>query len=846
MPDITKRMDRAEITKRIERAEKLLQKGKPADALQEYQQVLLADPANDAVAQMAADLCLSLQRVPEAAKLLGELFNRQVQASDATRASLTYKKLARYVLPTWDQKLAYAQLLERSHRKSALETYEDVLQELTKQGRKQDALSVLNKIVALDSTERNLVRFAELCAELGDGQAASAAFLRVAELAKASGAKPGEWIERAYSENPSDPQIALAYSNGLLEQGQLGAAIFVLESQVNSGSNSPELRQCYAKALLSANRLADAEPVVWSLFEEDPARVQEVTNLIGQLLDSRAEDEAVALAHKLEQFQRRKGERRAFVGQMQGVTNGHRASAKMLEFMAAQFNESNREGDYAQTLLKLFDLYFETGNYLKAADCLDRAAEVDAYEKGHQKRLELLRGKIDDNRFRVIASRLANVSESFDEPVKNEEKLLGAATLQDLMLQAEILVQYGMRSKALERLQRIQELFPHEEERNQNLLQLYMTAGLVPEYTDSHGASDAAAASVSTHGDVDVSNFTRAAEITRKIYQQTTADAVLATTVTEIGAEWKVNRCMVAMRKPGLPATILKEYCAEGSPADTNAWTEIISLLHNLAINRGSATYYDVSTVSELQPIRSLLGSLKISSILVLPLANGTEHVGVLILASSTPRRWNSNHEALLKNICDQVAIALHNAGLRRLVKSLSVTDEKSGLLKRASYLDLLSAEVRRGVQHNRPLTIVLMQCGQRAALIKELGEALLETMMQKVGQLLAANIRQNDLVFRYDAATAAIVLPETSEPQARAAVEKLQKLISDIRLPEKQFNIPLNVGIAEAFMRQNYDAVDIVTEVINRAEMALESSLARGPGNLMSLSPSLSSAAVA
>ena len=31
------------------------------------------------------------------------------------------------------------------------------------------------------------------------------------------------------------------------------------------------------------------------------------------------------------------------------------------------------------------------------------------------------------------------------------------------MLQAEILVQYGMRGKAIERLQRIQELFPHEE-----------------------------------------------------------------------------------------------------------------------------------------------------------------------------------------------------------------------------------------------------------------------------------------------------------------------------------------------------------------------------------------------
>src|SRR5437899_11591951 len=97
MADTTKRMDRAEIAKRVERAEKLLQKGKTADALQEYMQVLADDPQNDNVRQMAAELCLSQQRTGEAVKLLSELFERQVESGDNTRASLTYKKLSRYV-----------------------------------------------------------------------------------------------------------------------------------------------------------------------------------------------------------------------------------------------------------------------------------------------------------------------------------------------------------------------------------------------------------------------------------------------------------------------------------------------------------------------------------------------------------------------------------------------------------------------------------------------------------------------------------------------------------------------------------------------------------------------------
>src|SRR6202023_2946912 len=155
----------------------------------------------------------------------------------------------------------------------------------------------------------------------------------------------------------------------------------------------------------------------------------------------------------------------------------HRGSLDLLEFMSELLNASNREGYYCQTLLKLFDLHCGMGNYAKAAECVDRAADVDAYEPGHQKRLEMLRGKIDENRFKVIASRFTSMAKA-TEPAKTEGPTLGAAALQDLMLQAEILVQYGMRSKAIERLQRIQELFPGEEERNQDLQQLYLAAGM--------------------------------------------------------------------------------------------------------------------------------------------------------------------------------------------------------------------------------------------------------------------------------------------------------------------------------------------------------------------------------
>ena len=200
----------------------------------------------------------------------------------------------------------------------------------------------------------------------------------------------------------------------------------------------------------------------------------------------------------------------------------------------------------------------------------------------------------------------------------------------------------------------------------------------------------------------------------------------------------------------------------------------------------------------------------------------------------------------VLKTISDQIVIALNNAGLRRLVKSLSVTDEQSGLLKRASYLDLLSAETRRAVQQGTPVTVVLMQFGKSSVMIKEYGEAAVEALMRQIGQLFAANIRQNDLAFRYESTTIALVLGETAEKEALMAVDKLRKLLAEVRPADRQEPLPFSAGVAEAVVRQQYDPVDIVTEIINRAELALDMAIAQGMGRVVSLAATLSTAAVA
>ena len=329
------------------------------------------------------------------------------------------------------------------------------------------------------------------------------------------------------------------------------------------------------------------------------------------------------------------------------------------------------------------------------------------------------------------------------------------------------------------------------------------------------------------------------AEITRKLYHQGNAEGVLKTTANEIGANWRTARCIAALRKPGLPPSSVQEYHMEGLiPASSAALVSLVETLQDLAVARGTATIGDAGNAPELMGVRAAVEELQIESLLALPLTEGNDQIGVLILTQNVGRVWQASEVLVIRTLSDQVLIALNNAGLRRLVKNLSVTDEKSGLLKRASYLDLLQAETRRGLQQGTAVTVLLMQFGRRNALIKEYGEQAVTAVMEQIGQLFSANIRTNDLAFRYETTTVALVLGDTGEKEALLAVGKLRRLLGEVRFPGKDKGVEFSAGLAQAVMRQHFDPVDIVTEVANRADHALELAVAKGAGEVVSQAP--------
>src|SRR5437868_3904263 len=743
-----------DISKRLEKAEKYLQKGKMKDALEEFMAAVEEDPENNAVRERASDLCISLNQNKEAANLLGVLFDRLSNASDQAKAIVTYKKLARMATPRVEQTFRYAQYIEKSNKKEAIELLQRSAEDFIKAGRKDDALGAYKHLVTLEASLENLKAEGELAASLGEGKTAASAFFHAGELERAANRDGHGWFERAYKLDAGNVEAALAYAQSLVDRGDGAAALRISKPLAGQADCSDKVTEVYARSLLALKRPADAEPIIWQLYEKDAKRITEVAQLIGTLIDVEEYPRALELAKKAGEVEDKHGRQRDFVSLLKDVVDRHPPGTEFLEHMVLMFNASNREHDYCDTLTKLFQLYYAQGNFLKAGDSLDAAAEVDPYEKGHQKRLEMLKGKIDGNRFRAIANRFSGTAKGGTPEEKAEMPAdAGEPTiLDDFMLQAEIFLQYSMRSKAVERLERVSKLFPREEDKNEKLRGLYMSAGFMPKYAD--GSSSGAAGAPNTvqvnartvptpapgiasqptvmftspaarptpppgtaaaHDESGVDNIARVTEITRNIYRQANVKGVLFAAVNDIGRHWNASRCVAGLCTPGKPPSAALEYCAPGvKQSDVMAIVKLIGTMQQLAIGQGTVSIVNVKSAPELAPIRQFVDALNIESVLAVPLVDGEDHQGILILEQcGAPRVWRPTDALVLKTIADQMVLAVNNSKLRNLMKTLAVTDEKSGLLKRASYIDVLLSETRRALEQNSTASVMLLHFGK-------------------------------------------------------------------------------------------------------------------------------------
>ena len=853
-----------DVIKQLERARRTLEKNKLREAIAEYQAVVDESPTNQEAIQALADIYTRLNEPAQAALYYGAQFDRLVEAGDAAKAAAIFGRFLRPYPQPPDRLMRYAMLLQKQNRLGeAIEQYGGAATLYLEQTREVEALACYESIALLDpENPARHVALAELAERLGHADLATRSYVRSGQLALASGGldEALEFFGRAHRLSPDDRSGALLFAEAKLRKGDAEGAAQLLEPFSPSGNDTTFLA-LFGEALLRTNRLDRARECFEAYYKHKPDSYGKMFELAAAYIRAGEDEKAATLLVQTKEWMRTARKEAELSSQLDRLAASHPVSLPLAEVIATAYEELNREAKYFDALMRLFDIYLAAGRMKEACEALDRLVDIDPYDYRNHERIAKLEGKVDPGFLQNIlarAAKAATVSTRTDgfsgagseagSAVPVSEEIRAQQALDDLIVQVEIFLQYSLSSKAIERLERIGEMFPGEEDKNERLRALYERAnwwpkGTVPKPAPKAAPPAAAAPPVTvaetaapslagptaadTHRDL-----AAIAEINRLMYRQPTPREVLATTAAEIGKHLAVSRCLLVVGSAGEGAQLTAEYSAPGVPA---AGAGKIAFISGLL----SKSTPDSLGGIELQGAEApALRELGLESALGVLLTDKESQAssGALLVGDTSERKWKPNESFFLQAVGDQLVLSVNHTRLRSLVRSLAVADEKTGLLSRGAYLDCLLVESNRARSQSTQLSLAVLHVDRGNELLRQHGEAAVDQYVEQLAKSLFGAVRQTDIGVKYTAWSLAFILPDTSLENARVLAEKLRQVAATVRPSWGQQDLTVSAVVAEATSRPGDETEDRVTEWINRAEAGLDEARQRGGNTLIEL----------
>src|SRR3981189_1783370 len=771
-----------DVSKHLERAKRFLEKNRVEDAIEAYLAVLDEAPQHQEATQALGDLYARMDQPERAAVYYGLLFDLLVDPKDEPKGLAIYNRFLRagrgQQPPERIARYAFLQQ-KQNHPDEAIEQYTKAAELFTTASREEDALFCWERIAQLDPENKNRqLKLAEAAERQGKNALAARAFLRAGQLASASGAAADALnvLGRAHRLAPQERSVALLYAQANLQSGNAVRAAALLEPFAGTESDAMFL-DTYGDALMRSGNLERAREVLDRLILEKKEGMTRLFDLADHYAAAGQDQKAVEILVVVKRRMFADKRQNEFAALTDALAAKHLHSQAVLEFSASIYNELNRESQYFEILIKLFDVYLHSGNVAKAAESLERLVDIDAYDYRNQERLELLRGRVDEAYLKRVGSRLAKSGtetaahtshpapgQSVAPPPPLSEEGRHRQALEDLIVQTEIFLQYSLQSKALERLQRIAAMFPGEEEHSARLANLYQLANwwppgaAKPKTEPAPAAAAAPAAAIVEPAPTPITGKTgvysadtlrdlsKISEINQKIFRQQTPRAMLNTAVNEVGTYLRGTRALAVVGAPGRPPEMAAEFCAHGVRPAPGA--QVVLLLAQMEKAEPDELGGLIANATD----GSILGELGLETALGLMITDKETQMpaGMLIIGYAEEHKWKPNEAYFLQAIGDQMLMSVSHTRLRSLVRRMGVSDERSGLLSRSSYQSCLLTEADRARTQGTPLALTILQIDRGAELLRQQGESPLERFLEQLARSLQPIRRENQGCGKY------------------------------------------------------------------------------------------------
>jgi tetratricopeptide (TPR) repeat protein/GGDEF domain-containing protein len=866
--------------KRIEKAQKNLQKGKTREALEEYLALYHDDPTDPDLLQTIADLYVQTHQSEEAIRAYHTLIDQAQTEGAINKAIFLHRKIIK-LRPNDPQKildLAHF-MLQNSKVSDAVQEYLNAAQLLIKQAKVTAAIHCYERIVELMPDETvHLETLGKFAAANKEMEVAERALLAAGKqhLAMKNLVEAVADFKEVIQLNPKNVETVLTVAHLYASEKRWEMVAELLDNAVQANPLHPQLLDELGAANVHMNRLDKAEQAWSRLFQVKPDSYPHLVSLAEKWVQANNPANAYAIAMKLKEHCFRIRQYPVVIGLLESIIQQNPNDVAVLSQLAALYLSLNNRDEYKQSLEKMFEAYWVAGNYAMAGEVLDNLISGDPSDLAHGDRLERLKTKLPPAAIQPLEAHLEKVGvyrRSMDRKAEQQAELEKqteppasgvAATheaIEDLFLQAELLLKYQMTDRALAPLKKLETMLPLPPEFRERYVALcretgHPVAGGLEETSSPvpKPVGPTAAGSRVTSGVRPVeTNVGRGIEalagIYRKVHLQQGAKGVLYTSVHELGKLLHVSRCFAALSSAAKPASTYIEYCEpKRAKSDSSSLVPLLQFCEEtVVVNRRPLYSERVAEDPEFEKIRPELRTLGVQSLVVWPLLSQEQVIGFVGLQQADEiRSWTGEEILILQTVTEQIAVALAHARLRHLVKTLAVIDEETGLIGRHSFFDCLVSEIDQARRQGTTLSLALLELSHLEELERMQDSFRAMQMLRDFAQLIIAHTRETDIAVKFDRSIVALILPDTPYSEADWVVQKFHSFLSSDALEKIHAmvgEVPslLSSAAAEALVTPHTDPADSATDVVFRAEQSLAQARTVASEPQSALDPSVS-----
>src|SRR5580704_3171069 len=346
-----------DIVKQLEKAQRFVEKSRIDEAIETYQEILLAVPNHLESLQSLGDLFTMQKRPDRAAVYYGMLFDRLTAPREEPKAVALYARFLKPHQQPAERVSRFALLLQKQNRtEEAIEQFTSAALAYELSGKGDDALACFVRIAQLDSENRDRhIAVAELAERLGNQAAASRGYLRAGQLSTRNDDEAIGFFAKAHQLAPNDRSASLLYAQTLLRKGDALAAATLL-APLGEIEKDATFLETYAESLMHSGQLDTARNVLDRMANQEAGSPEKFFSLAAEYLRAGEEDKAVDLLSTIKKSMLAARRESEFASALDQLMEGFPKSLRVAQFRAAFYGEINRETKYFEALVRLFDL----------------------------------------------------------------------------------------------------------------------------------------------------------------------------------------------------------------------------------------------------------------------------------------------------------------------------------------------------------------------------------------------------------------------------------------------------------------------------------------------------------